>query len=237
MPQTLSRMTGQTLLFDADDTLWENNIYFEQAIASFISYLNHHKYTPLEVRERLNVVERETIHQHGYGLHSFRMSLTTCFERLSTIPITDEVHHRIASFANAISNQEMKLLANVAETLPLLASRHKLYVVTKGHPEEQMDKLTRSGIAQWFEGIDVLREKHCEAYQELVTKYSLDPSNTWMIGNSPRSDINPSPLAGLKAVFIPHDHTWMLEHEHIIEAPAGQHLLSLTGFEELTLHF
>jgi putative hydrolase of the HAD superfamily len=233
MPGITSRPPGQTLLFDADDTLWENNIYFERAIAAFISYLDHRTYTPEEVRAQLNVVEHETIHSHGYGLHSFRHSLKTVFERLSTNNLTAEVEERIFSFANSIADQEMELLAGVAETLPILATRHKLYVVTKGHPEEQNDKLKRSGIAKWFAGIDVLREKHRDAYAELIANYGHDPANTWMIGNSPKSDINPSLLAGLNAVFIPHDHTWMLEHEHMIEAPAGQQLMTVDGFARL----
>jgi hypothetical protein len=83
-------LPGQTLLIDADDTLWENNIYFERAIAAFIGYLNHHKYTPAEVRKALNAVERETILAHGYGLSSFTRSLVTCFERLSPAPLTEE---------------------------------------------------------------------------------------------------------------------------------------------------
>ncbi|HEY9128116.1 MAG TPA: haloacid dehalogenase, partial [Acidobacteriaceae bacterium] len=74
---------GQTLLFDADDTLWENNIYFERAIASFIAYLDHKTHTPEEVRLALNQAERETILAHGYGLTSFTRSLITCFERLT----------------------------------------------------------------------------------------------------------------------------------------------------------
>ena len=77
---------GQTLLIDADDTFWENNVYFERAIAAFISYLNHHEYSPAEVRQSLNAVERETILAHGYGLTSFTRSLVTCFERLSPAP-------------------------------------------------------------------------------------------------------------------------------------------------------
>ena len=67
----------QTLLIDADDTLWENNIYFEQAIASFISFLNHHEFTPAQVREVLNEVERDCVVEHGYGWHSFRHPLAT----------------------------------------------------------------------------------------------------------------------------------------------------------------
>ena len=73
---------GQTLLIDADDTLWENNVYFERAIAAFISFLDHLEYSPAEVRAALNAVERETILTHGYGLPSFTQSLLVCFERL-----------------------------------------------------------------------------------------------------------------------------------------------------------
>ncbi len=86
---------GQTLLIDADDTLWENNIYFERAIAAFTSYLNHREYSPAEVRQALNAVERETILAHGYGLTSFTRSLVTCFERLSPEPVTEEKAERI----------------------------------------------------------------------------------------------------------------------------------------------
>src|SRR5450432_2035366 len=92
---------GQTLLIDADDTLWENNIYFERAIASFISYLDHREYGPGEVRLKLNEVERESILEKGYGLTSFTHSLVTCFERLSFGPITTAKRERIASFARS----------------------------------------------------------------------------------------------------------------------------------------
>src|ERR1700754_1191129 len=102
---------GQTLLIDADDTLWENNIYFERAIASFISYLNHRTYSREEVRNALNDVERETVRQRGYGLGSFQHSLITCFERLSTETVTPDKHKQIVSFAHAIRDQEIELLS------------------------------------------------------------------------------------------------------------------------------
>ena len=150
----------QTLLIDADDTLWENNIYFEQAIASFIAYLNHHAYSREEVREQLNRAERETIRTHGYGLSSFRRSLVDCFEQLSTEPISEEKHQQILSFAQAIADQEIELLEGVRESLPALASRHHLILMTKGNKEEQTDKLARSGIAEYFSsGGDPARER------------------------------------------------------------------------------
>src|ERR1700729_434834 len=94
--QPLLRSTNQTLLIDADHTLWENNIYFERAITSFISYLDHRVPTSEEVREHLNRVERATIKAQGYGLKSFRKSLVTCFEQLTDKPVTEEKRTRIA---------------------------------------------------------------------------------------------------------------------------------------------
>jgi putative hydrolase of the HAD superfamily len=227
----------QTLLLDADDTLWENNIYFEQAITAFISYLDHRVHSAEEVRERLNHCERATIAAHGYGLQSFRKSLVDCFEQLSDEPITPEKHARIVSFTEAIASQEIELLPNVAQTLNKLSSKHQLMMVTKGNFEEQTDKLERSGLRRYFSAVEVLAEKDAPAYRELVTRHGLEPRSTWMVGNSPKSDINPSLAVGLNAVFIPHDFTWVLEHEVVDQPPAGQRLLELARFSDLLAHF
>jgi putative hydrolase of the HAD superfamily len=235
--QTLRHSDPQTLLIDADDTLWENNIYFERAITAFISYLDHRVHTPEEVREHLNRVEHDSIHTHGYGLHSFRHSLIECFEQLTDAPITPDKHQRIQSFAQAIADQEIELLPRVADTLAELATRHRLILVTKGNPEEQTGKLHRSGLAEHFTAVEVLPEKHPEAYLSLSAQHGCEACTTWMIGNSPRSDINPALAAGLNAIFIPHDFTWVLEHEVVHEPPAGQHLLELANFADLITHF
>jgi putative hydrolase of the HAD superfamily len=228
---------GQTLLIDADDTLWENNIYFERAIAAFISYVNHKEFSREQVREKLNEVERENVRQHGYGLVSFRRALVTCFERLSSGLVPPEKHERIMSFAQSIADQEIELLEGVAETLPKLASRHKLILMTKGNQAEQADKLARSGLAQHFSAVEIPREKDSDAYREVCSRHKLVPLTTWMIGNSPKSDINPALASGLNAVYIHHPHTWVLEHEVRDEPPAGQHLLEVEGFGDLAKWF
>ena len=236
-PQALRRPVNQTLLIDADDTLWENNIYFERAIAGFISYLDHRVHTAEEVREHLNRIEHATILAHGYGLHSFRRSLIACFEQLSDTPITDEKHRRIESFAQSIADREIELLPNVEPTLADLATRHRLILVTKGDTAEQSDKLHRSGLAPHFTAVEVLAEKHNTAYIALAARHSCESRTTWMIGNSPRSDVNPALSAGLNAIFIPHDFTWVLEHEIVNQPPPGQQLLELAAFADLTCHF
>ena len=226
-----------TLLFDADDTLWENNIYFEQAISAFISYLDHRVHTAQEVRERLNHCERATIAAEGYGLKSFRKSLITCFEQMTARPVTPEQHDRIISFTSSIAAQEVELLPAVRETLAELAQRHRCILVTKGDVAEQQNKLERSGLRQHFKAVEVLPEKHEAAYLALASHHQCERASTWMIGNSPKSDVNPALAAGLNAVFLPHDFTWVLEHETVAQPPAGQTLLELDNFASLLKYF
>jgi putative hydrolase of the HAD superfamily len=224
---------GQTLLIDADDTLWENNVYFERAIAAFISYLNHHEYSAAQVREALNAVERETILSHGYGLSSFTRSLVACFERLSPAPVTEEKREQVRNFARSIAEQEIELLPQVEETLSDLSSRHHLILMTKGNHAEQADKLAHSGLAPYFAAVEIVAEKDPFTYREVIVRHELKPHTSWMIGNSPKSDINPALAAGLHAVFLFHKDTWVLEHASVDPAPPGQHLLELDSFARL----
>jgi len=219
---------SQTFLIDADDTLWENNIYFERAIANFISFLNHQQYTPVEVRAKLNEVERDCIVKHGYGIHSFGNALVDCFESLSDAPVTPEMHETIRKFAFQIAEHPIEIIAGIPETLDYLARRHHLILMTKGAIAEQTGKIERSG----------LKEKNAPAYKSVVEKYGLDSSVTWMVGNSPKSDINPALAAGLHAVFVPHDNTWVLEHEEVGAPPTSQQrLLRVNRFADLQQHF
>jgi putative hydrolase of the HAD superfamily len=228
---------GQTLLIDADDTLWENNVYFERAIAVFISYLDHHTYSPAEVREALNVVERETILAHGYGLTSFTRSLVTCFERLSPEPMSAEKRERVIGFARTISEQEIELLPGVAGALAELGTRHRLILMTKGNHAEQADKVARSGLARFFKAVEIVPEKDPATYRAIIARHELAPHTSWMIGNSPKSDINPALEAGLHAVFLFHKDTWVLEHAEIDPAPDGQKLIELDSFARLVEFF
>jgi putative hydrolase of the HAD superfamily len=227
----------QTLLVDADDTLWENNIYFERAIGSFISFLNHHEYSPAQVREVLNQVERESIVTHGYGLHSFAHSLVQTFERLAVEPITPALHETINGFAHTIAGHPVEILASVPETLQYLSERHHLIMVTKGAVAEQTGKVERSGLKEYFAAIEIVSEKDVSTYHTVVSKYGLLSDSTWMVGNSPKSDINPALAAGLNAVFVPHGSTWILEHEEVESAEPPRRLLVVEKFSELRTHF
>ena len=227
----------QTLLIDADDTLWENNVYFERAIAEFISFLNHRERSAADVREILNDVERECIITHGYGLHSFTHALVKTFERLSVEPLTPALHETIHGFARTIAEQPVQVLPRVPETLHYLQPHHNLILVTKGDFKEQSGKVHRSGLKKYFSAVEIVPEKHADEYRAIVSKHQLVTSNTWMVGNSPKSDINPALAAGLNAIFVPHDDTWILEHEEVAQPQAPSRLLIVSRFSDLVKHF
>ena len=102
---------------------------------------------------------------------------------------------------------------------PTWRRRHDLTLFTKGHPEEQKLKVDRSGVAAYFGHTAIVKEKDERAYRRLVEERGLDRERTWMVGNSPKSDINPALAAGLNAVFVPHDRTWHLEKTDLATGP------------------
>ncbi len=234
---SLTQNGAQTLLIDADDTLWENNIYFERAIAKFISFLDHKEHTPQEVRLVLNEVEREDILKHGYGLHSFAHSLVGTFERLSVEPITPELHETIHSFAHEIAEHPVEIIPGVTETLEYLAAKHHLIMMTKGNFTEQSGKIERSGLKDYFSAVEIVAEKNVPTYRSVISKYGLPRETSWMVGNSPKSDINPALGAGINAIFVPHDNTWILEHEEVNPEAGSGRLLQLERFSDLSRHF
>jgi len=128
-----------------------------------------------------------------------------------------------------------KILDGVPETLAYLTERHRLILFTKGEPAEQSAKVQRSGLQGFFEAIEIVPEKDTVTYSGLVNKHKIVKTQGWMIGNSPRSDINPAMKVGLNAVYIPHQHTWHMEHEPVM-AGSGK-LVILPAFRELRSHF
>ncbi len=227
--------TRQHLLIDADDTLWENNIYFEQAFDEFVDYLGHSSMSPAEIRAVLDEIEVANIKIHGYGAANFARNLAQCFEHLAEREIRGEDLRVVRSFAERILEHPLELIEGVEETLVYLAQRHELTLFTKGHVEEQRLKIDRSGLGPHFSHTAIVREKDAEAYANLARERGLDRVRTWMVGNSPKSDINPALAAGLNAVYVPHPRTWGLECEEI--QSVNSRLLVLKNFVELRQHF
>ena len=228
-------MKDQHLIIDADDTLWENNIYFERAFDQFVDFLSHSTMAPQQVRDVLDDIERVNAKIHGYGSANFGRNLRECYERLAERALAPGDLQTVMRFAEEILEQPMEVIEGVPETLAYLADRHELTLFTKGHPDEQRLKIDRSGLAAHFAHTAVVREKDAAAYHSLVAERRMQPANAWMIGNSPKSDVNPALEAGLNAVFVPHARTWVLEKEEIRTGPGR--LLQIDRFGDLRAHF
>jgi putative hydrolase of the HAD superfamily len=228
-------MSRNFLIVDADDTLWENNIYFERAFDRFAEFLDHSSLTPTQVRAVLDEMEDANAKIHGYGSLNFGRNLRQCYEHLSEREIREEDIRKVLGFAEQILEAPMEVIDGVPETLEYLAARHDLTLFTKGQPEEQKLKVDRSGLGRWFAHTAIVKEKDAAAYHALAAERGMDPAVTWMIGNSPKSDINPALAAGLNAVFVPHAFTWVLEKQEIV--PGNGCLLTLSSFSELRSHF
>ena len=213
-------MQKQNLIFDADDTLWENNIYFESAFTQFCAYLAHSSLTPTQVRAVLDEIEIANVKIHGYGAKNFARNLTQCLEHLAEREIGASDLQTVKRFAMAILERPIELIAGVADTVAALSQSHNLTLFTKGDRDEQRMKVDRSGLSAYFNQIVIVTEKNEKAYRALAAEHDFALEQTWMIGNSPRSDINPALAAGMRAVFVPHPHTWALELEQVPETHA-----------------
>jgi putative hydrolase of the HAD superfamily len=223
------------LVFDADDTLWENNVYFEDAFESFCNYLSHSSMSPSQVRSVLDEIELVNAKIHGYGSKTFARNLAQCFEHLAERDVSEVDLEAVREFAYAILERPPEIIEGVEETLAYLTVRHELFLFTKGDPEEQRLKIDRSGLARFFQHVAIVKEKHQEAYRDLALDREFMLEKTWMIGNSPKSDINPALAAGLSAVYVPHPRTWSLEKEDVPES--HPRLLRLQRITEMLSHF
>ena len=227
----------QQLLFDADDTLWENNIHFEHAFEEFVAFLNHERLSTSEIRGVLDRFERVSISRQQYGSRAFAASLVDTYQEI-TGSHDDRELLLVQQFGLRILEIEMELIDGVQETLEALRPHHDLLLITKGDLEEQQLKIDRSPVSGLFDAHVITQEKTADMYQDLSESLGLDVGRSWMIGNSTRSDIQPALEAGLHAVFIPHDMTWHLEHIEIEHHPdwSGRYI-QLPRFRDLQTLF
>lgn len=228
----MGRLERQVLLCDADDTLWENNGYFLDALVRFLDLVEKKGVERLVAEKKLREVEAVRTKSAGYGSLNYAISLCDTYELLLG-PMPAAVRQEVEDLGRKIYEHAIELLPGVHETVSELAGRHELWIVTKGHYEEQLSKIQRCGIAPAFAGFEILPEKSAESFEELVGRHGFDRRRTWMIGNSPRSDMNTASAVGLRTVHVPHRTIWEFEHEEFKRPPD----LSLRSFPELLKHF
>jgi putative hydrolase of the HAD superfamily len=229
------RFRDQVLVFDADDTLWENNHLFERVIDDYLEWLAHPSMSRDEIRAVLLDIEAANAATHGYGSHVFLRSLRDCFRHLNERPASEREHAAIDALATPLLEHRVEAGAGVVETLEALGARHDLLLLTKGATEEQQRKIDASELAHHFLHIHIVAEKDVDTYRWLLQSGGHDPATTWMIGNSPRSDIVPARAAGMGAVHIPNVNTWALEQTEL--DPDDGRILHLDTFRELLDHF
>ena len=226
-----------TLVIDADDTLWENEAYYQQCAAEFGELMATLGLDPKEAKHTLDDVERERILLTGYGPVQFIENMVITYQQLCERhgrPVTREVADEVREIGQLVMAFPINLLDGVEETLIRLNGHYRLLLLTKGDTEVQEEKVARSGLGHFFDGVHVVPEKDAQVFRDLVAEYGLEPEQTWMIGNSPRSDINPALEAGIGAVHIPHATTWILERQKIT---TSERVVVLDNFGELVSLF
>jgi len=211
-----ARQGALNLIFDADDTLWDSNIHFLEAEANFLEILSVRGVLDPDTRAAIRRHELDIIAEIGYGRRPYVLALHRAVRELLPVHHHEAVAVEVERIGTRLLARHCELLPGVEATLTELARRHRLLLFTKGQPSEQIAKLERAGLRALFIRVGIPLEKDETAYSLLLAQAELDPARTFMIGNSPRSDINPALRAGLRgAVFIPHPHTWELECEEL----------------------
>ena len=213
------------IAFDADDTLWHNEIKFAAAQENFRQIMA--AYHPgAVVDEALDQTERENIRHYGYGVKSYTLSLIETAIRLTDGQIPASDLQKILDGAKEMITEAVEPLEHVAEVLAQLAPAYPLMLLTKGDLFEQDAKIARSGLTAYFTHIEVVSEKNAQVYEALLAKYGIAPERFLMVGNSLRSDILPIVEIGGHAVYIPYHITWV----HEIATPTEAHA---NAYEEL----
>jgi putative hydrolase of the HAD superfamily len=199
------------IAFDADDTLWHNEEYYTQAKAVFIQILSRY-HSPEWVEQRLDEIEIRNVQAYGYGIKSFVLSMVESAVELSGGQVSGSEIQEILALGKGMLAEEVHLIDHAEETLGQMAADYQLMLITKGDTFEQERKVRRSGLVQYFRYVEIVGEKTRLAYQTLLDKHNIAPTQFLMVGNSLRSDILPVLEIGAQAVYVPYQHTWSHEN-------------------------
>jgi len=226
-------MTVQVVGLDGDDTLWRNEEYFAASQQAFRDLLAPYVNGDIDVDQRLEAKERTNLELFGYGVKGFTLSLIETAIEVTAGRVSGAVVQSLLDLGKGMLQQPVELIEGVAETIPLLAERYRLIVVTKGDLWNQEQKLARSSLADLMAGVEIVAEKDLATYRRILRRYDVDPATFVMVGNSVRSDILPVLEAGGRAVHIPHELTWALEvAEHDGSVPTLRSIKELPAWLE-----
>jgi putative hydrolase of the HAD superfamily len=202
----------KVIAFDADDTLWHNEIYFQEIEHKFCALLEEYLPQHTVARELLQT-EIQNINLYGYGVKAFMLSMIETAIRISDHTIKPEVINKIISFGKEMLDKPVQKMDGVVEVLEKLKNRYRLVVATKGDLLDQERKLKKSNLEHYFHHVEIMSEKGEADYQKLINHLDIQPSAFLMIGNSLKSDVLPVLKLGAHAIHIPYHITW--DHEKI----------------------
>jgi putative hydrolase of the HAD superfamily len=206
-----------TLGFDADDTLWQNETFFRMTEQRFTELLSSHGDHHV-LSARLLEAERRNLAFYGYGVKGFTLSMIETAVEVTNGEVEAAVIAEILSFGRQMLQNPVETLPGVQETLDQLADRYRIILVTKGDLFDQERKLAQSGLGDYFEAVEIVSEKTRATYERVFARHGEGATRAMMVGNSLKSDVVPAIAAGAFGVHVPHELTWVLEHE---EAPDG----------------
>lgn len=206
-----------TIAFDADDTLWVNEPYFQETeqkcCALLEDYLPHHT-----VSQELFRTEMQNLPLYGYGVKAFMLCMIETILRVSNNTANPEILHKALEYGKELLAKPVELLEGVEDVLQALKGRYRLVVATKGDLLDQERKLLKSGLNHYFHHIEIMSEKGEKDYNKLLRHLDCQPENFLMIGNSLKSDVLPVLAIGGHAIHIPYHTTWAYEKiDHNVE--------------------
>lgn len=202
------------IAFDADDTLWENEVYYQQGREIFHRILEPYG-VPADLDERLDKIENHNIPYFGYGVNSFVFSLIETAIAVTGEKINAGDIQKIVDIAHGMLDHKVDLFDHVEPTLKQLSRAYPLMLITKGDLLHQQNKLTRSGLESYFSHVEVVADKTRQTYDDILSRQQVNPDKFLMIGNSMRSDIIPVLELGGHAIYIPSKLMWFHEHREL----------------------
>ena len=210
-------MNIKVIAFDADDTLWINEPYFQETENKFCALLED--YLPRHtLAKELFKTEIQNLPLYGYGIKGFMLSMIETAMRISNSTLNIEVLQKAIEFGKELLEKPIEILEGVEEVLKTLKGKYRLVVATKGDLLDQERKLKKSGLEHYFHHIEIMSDKQENDYLKLIRRLDIQPADFLMIGNSLKSDVMPVLSIGGNAVHIPYHTTWAHEHvEHHVE--------------------
>jgi putative hydrolase of the HAD superfamily len=212
------------IAFDADDTLWHNERFFQEAQQRFFSLLAAHA-DAAEVHDALLAVERRNIPAYGFGIKGFTLSMLETAVDVTKWALTGVQAKAILELGREMLAHPVELLPGCAETLAALHGRFELMLVTKGDLFDQERKIAHSGLSDFFSHVEIVSDKSADTYRRLFDRHGQGARRAMMVGNSLKSDVNPALDAGAYGVHVPHGHKWALEHDEARESHPRFHVI------------